>query len=252
MLKNLLEGLKAFVVQPADPTIKERRDPIRARCHLPVTVTEGAEARHAIVSDVSLDGLRLKLSSPLKGKKVSVSHPSQACEFEVDTIRCEVLWTRKRKFSRDVVVGLKFSDDPSIIERSWVQFVLRELGFDERAVYRKRQYIRAEANLAADVFDENGNRLAEATVVNLGLGGVLLSTGEKLEWDSWVRLEIGPYHKLPVLDLRGLILSRGTDPDRTACFVYSIRFHEPGDEQLQLLGKYVLLLLKESAGLFGR
>jgi len=250
VLQSLLAGLKSFVRSSSQEDVPaERREPVRARCHLHVTLIEGEEARQATVTDLSVAGMRLRAKTPPKGKRFSVSHPNPHGEFELDTVRCEVLWSRKRKYGNDYAIGVSFIDDPSILDRSWVDFAWRTLGLQEKYLFAKRAHIRADASLPVDVSGAHGLRAAEGMVLNLGIGGLLMESRAELDRDERVRLHLGPWHDLPALDVDAMVLAR-RDGEHKKSFLYSIRFDEPSADQLKLLGKYVVRLLKESAGLY--
>lgn len=255
MLQSFVKSLKSLVTGRGGPSLspEEKRNLIRVRCRLPVMVSEGPEeGRQATVTDISLNGMRVKVTAPPKGADLFVSHPLQGSEFEVETVRCQVMWARKRRFSGDVVVGLKFNDDPQNLAKSWVRYILRAIGLDERAIYQRRKYIRADSSLPADIQHlQSRERLADGSAINLGIGGLLFQTLDPLDRDTPVRITIGPMAGLPPLDLQGIVLGKMEDPEGKYNH-YSIRFTDIEDEQLENLGKFVIALLKESSGLYGR
>ena len=255
MLQSFVKSLKSLVAGRGGPALspEEKRNLIRVRCRLPVMVSDGTEeGRQATVTDISLNGMRVKVSNPPKGSDLYVSHPLQGSEFEVETVRCQIMWSRKRRFSGDVVVGLKFNEDPQNLAKSWVRYILRAIGLDERAIYQRRKFIRADSSLPADIESlESFERLADGNAINLGIGGMLFQTLDPLDRDAAVSITIGPMAGLPPLKLQGIVLGKMEDPEGKYNH-YSVRFTDIEDQQLENLGKFVIALLKESSGLYGR
>ncbi|MBI3925854.1 MAG: PilZ domain-containing protein [Armatimonadetes bacterium] len=251
MLDKLIQGLKSLVVRRPAYSTEERRELIRLRCRIPVTVSTAVQTVKGTVIDMGLRGMRLKVDHPLPpDQDVQVGHPSPSSQYDVDQVRCRTVWYRKRRFSGDLMVGLLYADTPANMARSWVKYVLRAIGFDDEVIYQRRRFVRAEADIVVDLFDRVGNRLTDGTVANLGVGGALVLSEVSLPQGTNVRLEIGPYGNFPILSMIAKLVGVRKDRDDGRYFL-SLRFISPEPEQVELLGKYVISLLKESAALYG-
>lgn len=249
MLRSLFQNLLGLVTPRAeeDLSAEERRELIRLRCRIPVTVASEAEVHQAVVTDLGLKGLQVKVGARLRPEEqVQVTHASAPDEFEHATLRCRVKWTRKRRMDRENLVGLLFDESPEVVEGSWVRYVLNALGLDEEHVFQRRAHIRASASIMADIYDLDRRRLDSGQLVNLGLGGALVQTPERLQEGLDVLVEVGPLNRLPVLELEGRVLRSRGDSDLRG-FLHSIQFRDLGPDEMSALGDYVIHLLKEAS-----
>lgn len=242
-LKELLDGVVAFFQVRGTSKADERRRLIRLRCDYQVQCVVDQEQFSARVIDMGLNGMRLRLDHKLKpGSTIFVYHPSRPDKVENEYVLCLVRWCRKTHNGEDMEAGLQYADTPGNMRRSWVKFLLKELGFDERAIYTRRKSIRAEARLQGVLLAEDG-RESEGTVLNLGAGGALFEAAAGWSSGTRVRLRVGPYGRLRALELPGVVLHAKRSDD-SAPFLLSIRFVDLKSSQVRGLGQYVLQLLK--------
>jgi hypothetical protein len=242
-LRQLLDGVVAFFQVRSPSKSEERRRLIRLRCDYQVQCVVDQTSFTARIADMGLNGMRIRLSTKLKpGSKIFVYHPSRAQDkVEEEYVLCEVRWCRRRRDSEELEAGLKYADITGNMRRSWVKFLLKELGFDERAIYTRRKLIRADSSMVGLLLCDDGQAV-QGTVVNLGAGGALFESLQSFHPTARVRLSLGPLGKLRPLEVSGIILHiRPTDQGQLHT---SIRFEDLKASQVKLLGQYVVQLLR--------
>ncbi len=245
-LKRLLDGLLAIFMGRGGRTPEERRRLIRVKCSFDVTCIVGEKSVPGKVIDMGLNGLRLETTERVKpGTLIYIYHPKPSNRFDNEHVMCQVKWCRKRKTTSKIEIGVKYADTPGNMRRSWVKFLLKELGFDGRAIYTRRKSVRAEANLKAVMRSDDGGVL-EGKVLNLGIGGALFAAEEAFGPGALVKMKIGPYKRFKLLELPGTILSTRRSMGNGG-YLVSVRFDDPSPAQVRLLGDYVINLLKDSA-----
>lgn len=242
-LRQLLDGVVAFFQVRSPSKSEERRRLIRLRCDYQVQCVVDQTSLTARIADMGLNGMRVRLAQKLKpGSKIFVYHPSRAVDkVEEEYVLCEVRWCRRRRDSDELEAGLKYADITGNMRRSWVKFLLKELGFDERAIYTRRKLIRADASMTGELISEDGQRL-EGTLVNLGAGGALFESSKSFHPTCKVRMTVGPLGKLRSLEVSGVILH--IRPNSEGKLHTSIRFEDLKAAQVKLLGQYVVQLLR--------
>lgn len=243
-LKQLLEGALAFFQVRAPSKSEERRRLIRLRCSYLVQCVVEQQQFEAEILDMGLNGMRLRMSHKLKpGSNVFVYHPTRSDRVENEYVLCLVRWSRKRRDSDELETGLQYADTPGNMRRSWVKFLLKELGFDERAIYTRRKSIRADSRITGVLQSEDG-RQCEGTVLNLGAGGALFESEASFPASTRVKLKVGPMAGLPSVWLPGIVLHSKNHEGEP--YSTSIRFEDLKAGQVRTLGSYVLHLLKAS------
>ncbi len=246
LLKTLLKGAVSFFQVRATSKAEERRRLIRLRCNYEVQCVFEETQFTANILDMGLNGMRLRMQERIKpGSTVFVYHPAQVDRTENEYVLCLVRWSRKRRDSEEIEAGLQYADTPGNMRRSWVKFLLKELGFDERAIYTRRKLIRAKSLLTAVLFSTVDGHKLEGKVLNLGVGGALFESSTTYPPKTQVRLRIPAWGKLKPLDLPGVVL-HSKRPNPSGNYLTSVRFEDLRSPQLKLLGQYVLQLLKET------
>ncbi|MBI3924877.1 MAG: PilZ domain-containing protein [Armatimonadetes bacterium] len=244
-LRDLIDGLLSIFQARGGRTPEERRRLIRVKCDYEVACIVGNRSFPAKVVDMGLNGLRLEAPERLRqGTTIYIHHPKPSNRFDNEHVMCQVKWCRRRKGSNAMEVGVQYADTPGNMRRSWVKFLLKELGFDERAIYTRRKAIRAPADLEASMHSDEGGRL-EGKVVNLGVGGALFAGEEAFSPGLPIRMQIGPYRRYRVLEVPGTIISTRRRNENGG-YLVSVRFNDPTPSQIRLLGDYVIGLLKDS------
>ncbi|MCA9792279.1 MAG: PilZ domain-containing protein [Candidatus Eremiobacteraeota bacterium] len=257
MLKDIISGFVSLFKPSADLT-EDRRRVIRLRCRFAVYCIDLKEINTATVIDMGLQGLRLECSKDLKPgtrvslvyrgavgerPKVSVAQLENDRQAAIESgVRCKVNWVKKTKYSKRCQIGVTYADSPERMSRSWVKKILKEIGFDEDSIFQRRKIVRVLSSIPCLVKVERGN--LRGRVINMGAGGTLYQGDEGLNEGEFVGLNIGPYKDFEHFSCRGEVVTARYDP-ATNSWLCGIRFRTLDTKQVDLLGKYVVNLLKD-------
>ncbi len=220
--KSLAQGLQEL-------TLHQKRRLTRIVCRYPVTCHWEQHAVNASVVDMGLGGLRLSLSEPAAaGVSMLVQlDPPLVGAFPV---RGRVQWSEGQE------AGLVYLDQPGNLERSWVQRVLKLIGFDEQAIFERRLHVRVASSLPARLGAD------EARLLNLGVRGALVQSAEARAVGQSLQATIGPLGPLPPLTLAAEVVR--CRPAEDGRFNLGLVFLEPVGEPARQLESYVLALIK--------
>lgn len=209
--------------------LSQKRRLTRIVCHYAVTCHWENVAVEARVLDMGLGGIRLSVPQPLPtGMPLLVQlDPPLVGAFPV---RARVQW------SEGLEAGVAYQDQPGNIERSWVQRVLKLIGFDEQAIFERRLHVRVASKMPVRVSDREG------TLLNLGLRGAMVQQDREVEAGHRIELTLGPLQALPPLTLEGEVVRCRARQE--GVFYWGVVFFEPKAEQARLLEGYVLALLR--------
>lgn len=257
MLKDIISGFVSLF-QPDKANHEDRRRVIRLRCRYSVYCIDLKEITTATVIDMGLQGLRLETNKQLKpgirvslvyrgaaGQRpvVSLAKIEQDRQAAIDSgVRCKVTWSHYDKFSKVMQSGVTYADTPERMSNSWVKKILREIGFDEASIFQRRKIVRVVSSIGCRVRMGSGGM--PGRVVNMGAGGALLQAEEAITEGSTVFLNIGPYKKLEPLEVSGCVVTARFDA-ATSSWLHGCRFVGMNSAQTELLGRYVVTLLKE-------
>lgn len=248
LLRSLLQGaISFFQVKPKARTRgDERRRLIRLRCDYAVKCVVEDTQFPARILDMGINGMRLRLQERLKpGTNVFIYYAGQADPGRDEYVLCLVRWARRRRNSEEIEAGLQYVDTEGNMRRSWIQFLLKELGFNERAIYTRRKQIRAESTLSGELVTETEGSVIEGRILNLGVGGALFESSASFSAQTAIRIRCESWSGLKPLDLPALVL-HVKRPDPAGPYLSSVRFLDLNARQLRVLGQYVLQLLKET------
>ena len=252
MLRNKIQGLEATDPDFPQLSLAERRQKLRVRTYIRLQVIRGEELASAIVTDLSLDGMRLRTNQELaEGDQVEVKFLDSIEDGSSASIRCQVVWAISfgPPGRTTYEAGLSFSDPSFDNSRSWVNYVLDQLGFDQSKTFQKRRYLRANGEVPARIFTHTSDESLAGEVVNLGIGGALLSAKQALVKDSQIHCEICLWRILPALRLPCRVLAVREDEDfdgDETRYLHSLLFLGVDTEQVKLLGNYVIYLINQS------
>lgn len=253
MLKGFLSGIVSLF--RAELPHDERRKVIRARCRYAVYCVDVKEVSQAKVTDMGTLGLRMRGSKKYRegdfvrlvyrgvaGQRLS-SVSWERLQHVEDAVRCRVTWSRKKRHSKIVETGLVYDDTDDNFEKGWVKMILRELGFGPNTLQRRGK-IRVKSWLPAEA---RGTELKiQGHVIDLGVGGAQFQCAEQIKEGTEIRLSLGPHKRKAPLKLRGQVVSQTFDVPSNTCR-HGVRWLDVGGEELKLLGRYVVDLLKESS-----
>jgi c-di-GMP-binding flagellar brake protein YcgR len=252
---DILKWIKDLVVgrEITPESLKDKRKSVRIRCSINVTAHSGKEEFAARVVEMGKEGVRLEVSRRLKpGTKygIEVKHKAisaSVLDYEIMNVWGEVLWCRKKRLSSRMLAGVRFIDNPSHIERSWVRFILRRLGYDSKTVFQKRKDIRVGASVSVR-YMMGRERMGDGKISNIGIGGILMECVNSLPVNQEIHLRIGPYASMEALVIKGVVLQCRRDA-ATRLWKLGIRFTEHSPKQTQILGRYIVRFLKETSEL---
>lgn len=223
----------------------ERRGLIRLPCKILAKCNLDDKDVAVAVGDISLMGMRVESPSKLtKGTTVSI----QQTDSNGGPVRCTVVWCRQGRTSKSYTAGLQFdvkkgdAEDMAMMKASWVSDALRQLGFVMSKKDERRKHIRvpSHAHVRAALANLSGDVLTDGALVNLGVGGALVSVKVEVPVNTRIRLQIDPVGMVAPLDIAGVIRSSKRHV-RSQTYFHGIRFDLDDNT---LVKKYIDVLMK--------
>lgn len=255
MLRNKIQGLEATDPDFPQLSLAERRKKLRVRTYIRLEIRVSDTKASAIVTDLSLDGMRLRCNYQLeKGDRVEVTFLSEGDESAPGSVFCHVVWVTEfgppGRATYEAGLSFEQAEEESEDQESWVKYILGQLGFDEKQTFQKRRYLRAAGRVPARVFTAHNEESLNGEIVNVGVGGALLSSEQALTADTLIHCEICLWRILPALRLPCKVLSvREEEPEEKGgkpTYLHSLLFIAMDTEQVKLLGNYVIYLINQS------
>lgn len=230
MVKDFLAGFLALVQRPgSDWGLQERRGLVRLRCEYKCLYAHGSNRAPGVITDLGEGGLGLRLTQALAvGQELRVFCPFIELEGNFSPVQGTLAWVRPGPGST-VFAGLRYSSQGEELAHSWVGGVLHLLGFPPESILSRRRWVRADCSMEAEL----NNR--PVRIVNLGVGGALLTSAQVLE-PGMATLT------LPHLKLEGHLHSMREDQ---GLHWYVLQFPEVPAESLTALGKLIKQLLRQ-------
>ena len=175
-MRNVIQSIEAMDAQEISQSLAEKRRGLRVRSYAQVRVKLGDEEHKAVVTELGVDGLRLKsMEAPLaEGQELEVFYGSTPAGAEAGPVRVQLAWVQRS--GRELIGGARYADTRDNMRRSWVRYLLQEIGYDESHTYQRRKFIRVDAAIPARIFHGDECIVAEARLVNIGIGGALLES----------------------------------------------------------------------------
>ena len=249
MLRNKIQGVEATDPDFPQLSLAERREKLRVRTYIRLDMEVRGEKASAIVTDLSLSGMRIKSSFELEqGDIVEVAFPDSENRMRTGALKCDVVWVTALGPTGRTTFEAGLSFEPKAVERndSWVSYVLEQLGFDQAKTFQKRKYLRASGQVPARVFTSEHTMTGE--VLNLGVGGALLASESSLQKDDLIHCEICLWRILPALRLpckvMGVRQDKSLNEDKPH-YLHSLLFLGMDTEQVKLLGNYIVHLINQ-------
>lgn len=240
---DITHGLRSMVRGfDADWDFTERRQTLRIPCRHKVEMFRGESKKVAYVLDYSMGGLRITCPDVLKvGEKLKVQFPHPLPGISVNSLQCEVLWTRKNTKTLERLAGLKFLESGKRLASSWVAYFFRERNSTAQDLKEQRKLFRAECELEALARD--GVDTAMGQVQNLSLGGAMVQLNRPAEvGDEW-GLDLSGLSSFKPIHLKYTVLS--CEAGTAGLYKQRIEFEEPDEETLKMLKKYMIALSKD-------
>jgi hypothetical protein len=253
MLRNKIQGLEATDPDFPQLSLAERRKKLRVRTYIRMEYVTEEGRGSAIVTDLSIDGMRMRCQKALKdGEQIEVFFPDGSDSENTGSVRCRAVWlqTLEQVGRTSYEAGLSFDDSRDKMKRSWVKYVLEQLGFDDSKTFQKRKYMRAKGLIPARIFTVHEGEAITGEVVNLGVGGALLALDAPLEKETQIHCEICLWRILPPLRLPCRIMAVAEDTEHEGegppRHLHSLLFLGMDTEEVKLLGNYVIFLINQS------
>lgn len=259
MLRDIIAGFVSLF-QPDGPQ-EDRRKVIRLRCRFDVFCVTADEVAAATVIDMGLQGLRVECREHYKaGTQIALIYrgaigerpAANRAQLERDPkaafstgVLCEVSWAQRDKFTKVSTLGLTYNDSPKRMKKSWVKKILREIGFDEDTIFQRRKIVRVISSIPCKLTADKSNWRGRS--INMGAGGTLFQGDHPIQVGQVVKVKIGPYKKLKNLEVRGQVVTQRYEQS-TDGWLHGVRFVGMNSDEVNLLGKYVVSLLKEQIG----
>jgi hypothetical protein len=250
--QDILDGFRALML-PRGGGEAPRQQRRLTRLHSLYRVAVGVDGKEmkATVVDMGLEGMKLEVPFRIQpGKEVDVrwlgaSASAAARRFDLDSIRARVMWCRKKRFLSVIEIGVAYADTESNMERSWVKYILRQVGFEIQSILDRRKSVRLQALLRADV-KSGATQALPGMVINMGAGGVLFESASRVGPGSTVFLEIGPSFEHDMLICRGIVVEARQAENG---WHLGIRFEDLQPRQATLVTGYVKSLMQEATTL---
>lgn len=239
MLKNLLDGIRAFVGSQPLPG-EEVRDRARVLCRYPVDcrVLDSDLQFQAHVVDVSRSGMRLEsVGEVRRADRLQIALQEQK---GLGAAEVEVMWARERSHDGARLAGVRYLD-PAQAGTSWVQRVLEEVGLSVVGEEpQRRKHIRLATSMRAELrHPSSGELLGQGKVSNLSVGGTMVVSDRPLPADTQVQVLLAPYPAgIPIFGVAGRVVAASGEQ-------LSLQFVQVSPRQLKTLKRFLFTLLKE-------
>jgi len=155
-----------------------------------------------------------------------------------------VVWCQKKKGFSQFMAGVKFTNRPDYIQKSWVFFVLESFGIKESSGHQRRRDIRVQTCLPVRCLYGKKSS-ASGVAYDISLGGMRMNFKNDIGIGKDVSLEVGPYKGLGMLKCRGRIKRSNYHAAQDA-FVIGVEFLQLDDKAIRKIGGYIRALLKDS------
>ncbi len=245
MLRNVFQSIESMDAQEISQSLAEKRRSLRIKSYAQAQVVIEGEAYRAVIIELSLEGLRIKsMEAPLvEGAVIEVVYHPDPSNPTWGSVKAQVAWVKRS--GRELIAGMRYSDSSENLKRSWVKYLLQEIGFDENRTFQRRQHIRVDASIPARLLADDQSLGAEGRLVNIGIGGTLLESRQQLTRGSLFTVEMSLWRILPTLRLPVAVLdSRAEGEDQ---FLTSLKFGAIEPDRVKLLGNYIINMINQSS-----
>lgn len=242
MLRNVIQAIEAMDAREVSQSLAEKRRGLRVKSYAQVRLGE----HKAVVTELGVDGLRLKsMEAPLaEGQELDIVYGTPLEEGEAGPVKVQVAWVQRS--GRELVAGARYTDSRDNMRRSWVRFLLQEIGFDESRTYQRRKFIRVDASIPCRIFRGEECLVHEGRLVNIGIGGALLESAEELVKGDVLTVEMSLWRILPTLRLPVAVMDPRREPE-SGLVLTSLQFGPIEPPQVKLLGNYIINMINQSS-----
>jgi hypothetical protein len=155
-------------------------------------------------------------------------------------VGCLVQWVRTAANGASYGVGIKFDDTQENMAASWLKDTLFQLGFEPGKLKERRMFIRfpSPAQIRAVLSTRTGEAMTDGRLMNIGVGGALITVGAEVPLGTKVRLSLDPTLDTPALDTTCHVKSSVRDQKRQV-YVTGLQFEFSGEGQIRTYIKAV-------------
>jgi len=230
----------------------EKRFSPRVRCLVDARlITPDKKEMNAVIVEVSLDGMRLYSNKRLIPEDRVMILQQKPEEASAEKIHCEggpvtmrVVWSRKRSGEKQFVSGLQYADTKKNLQDSWVAEMLQLYGVSVGIASQKRKKVRISADLPISI--ALPLEMVSGQVLDLGVGGALISTSLDISKKDILGFRIGPYKSFETLFIDGKIAHQRYVAS-TKKWTFGIIFTGINEKQSHLLNSYLTYLITEES-----
>jgi len=249
----LLDRLIDLIMPPKveEQTFKDQRSSPRISCFIEALLTLDAKSMmEGTIIALESSGMRLILPSKLAKGQTFSARLSKLADitlerpFSIEEVLCEVVWCRQKKGFPLYYAGIKFVESAERIQKSFVNSILEHYGITGNVASQKRREIRIITALPVKIYYGDKNFLT-GLAHDIGPGGLKINLIRNPGLGCDVKLHIGPYRNLSLLECHGRI-KRSSYSARREDYNLGIEFVDMKDEQSHELSRYLMLLLKEA------
>ncbi|MDQ7825247.1 MAG: PilZ domain-containing protein [Candidatus Eremiobacteraeota bacterium] len=229
--------------------MKEKRFFPRIRCAVETKCTDHlGEEFSAIAVEASIYGMRIYTDRKMRPEqKIFVEAvPGKGIFSGAVTagsgLRMKVIWCKKKPTTHDYLAGLHYEDSKKNLQASWVADLLSLYGISVGLSPQKRRKIRIPADLPLGI--SIALRTFTGTIIDMGAGGMLISSDMNIHMKETLTFRIGPLGNLEQFTAEGRIIHERY-VQSTRKWIYGVLFLEMNEKQQHILGNYLTALCTE-------
>ncbi|GEM_PF-829445 len=226
----------------------EKRFSPRVRCLVDAQIiTPDKKKLDAVIVEISLEGMRLysdKKLIPEDRVMILQQKPKEDAagqiSYEGGPATMRVVWCRKKSDGKQFVCGLQYADTKKNLQDSWVASLLQHYGVSVGVASQKRKKIRISVDLPISI--AHPLEMVSGQVLDLGVGGALISTNIDISRKDILGFRIGPYRSLETLFIDGKIAHQRYVASAKR-WTYGILFTRVTEKQSHLLNSYLTVVI---------
>lgn len=245
-LKAFIKGKPTYDVKKA---IEEKRYSPRIKCFIEAKcLSQDKRERNVIINEVSLTGMRLFCEEKLEAGDILTFKVIKADEVFKETERvggsvdAKVVWSRKKRSTKEYVSGLQYDDSKENLKDSWVAFLFKKFGISVGLSNQQRKRVRFQTEIPLSVALTATS--FPGIVMDMGIGGMLIATDKDIRKAPLLHFRIGPYKHLEILFCDGKVVHHQFNPE-VKKWNFGILFVELPEKQNKLLNEYLTALCLE-------
>jgi hypothetical protein len=215
--------------------LREKRDSQRKLCYIKgVNTYKNGSTVPLVIRDIGFQGIQVQADTRLApGSCILVSAHDGGGVLDRPGVLSEdtymkVIWCRKIK--ENYLAGLRFTNSAAGTARTWVSELLEACGLFRRSAAHRRKNIRLSSDMPLSLNSLDDGRMCPGRVIDIGPGGMLISTEKPLRAQEVLRLRVGPHESLGTFICRGRIAHCRFHPHRRK-WVAGVNFERLDEDQ---------------------